>query len=416
MEETQEVWKVIKDFPKYEVSTFGNVRHIEKQRNLKQTISKGYKYVGLTLDTTTRKIVVVHRLVAITFISNPDNKKTVNHKDHNPLNNNVTNLEWFTQKEQNNHSRTCCKEKSSLIGSRKVWRIDKITDEKLELYDSIRMAEKWVFDNKLSKLTEFSKFKTDIFNVAQGKNKTAYGYKWIYEQEENLNDEIWKPIPKNLVNNVDGFLISSLGRLKNKRGRITNGYKHTSGYLYVSVSSKTYRLHRLVAQVFLICTDQENKLFVNHKDGNKLNAKLSNLEWCTPQENSIHAIETGLVNRKKNLIQYDLNMIKLNEFNSIKEASEILNINYRSIGMCCNGQIKTAGGFIFKFINDTTNIANLKFCIRPVIQYNLNMVKLNEFKSQTEASKKLNISISSIGVCCRGKQKTAGGFIFKFKD
>lgn len=102
MEEKQEIWKVIKDFPKYEVSTFGNVRNIKTLKILKPYMNGGgYKKVSLMVDNTSQKTMLIHRLVAITFIPNPENKSTVNHKNHDSLNNNIENLEWFSVKEQN---------------------------------------------------------------------------------------------------------------------------------------------------------------------------------------------------------------------------------------------------------------------------------------------------------------------------
>jgi hypothetical protein len=411
----EEIWKKNDEYPKYEVSTFGNVRNIETGYILKQNLRGNYLVIGIFNKLNIQKQIRVHRLVATTFIPNPENKKTVNHKDHNPLNNNVDNLEWFSQAEQNKHKRKTDKNVQSLISSRKIWRADKITGEKLELYQTVRLAARWVFENKLAVIKEFndgSSIASSITTVAQGKQLTAYGYKWIYEQEENLTNEIWKEIPSNLVNGTKNYFISSLGRVKNHKGRISCGMKHSSGYLMISISSTIYLLHRLVAQVFL--PNPENKEQVNHIDGNKENSIVDNLEWCTQQENCIHRSSTGLGNNTKSIIQYDLKMNKLNEFNSIIEASKKLNIFDTSISYCCQGKLKTCGGFIFRYQDDEQSIPDLNKVHNNIVQFDLQMNKLNEFSSLTQASRKLNIHISHISYCCKGITKQAKGFIFRF--
>jgi len=65
------------------------------------------KLPSLKNDNGDRKSMKMHRLVALCFIPNPLNKETVNHKDHNKLNNHLDNLEWASTTEQNNHKRKC---------------------------------------------------------------------------------------------------------------------------------------------------------------------------------------------------------------------------------------------------------------------------------------------------------------------
>lgn len=72
--------------------------------------------------------------------------------------------------------------------------------------------------------------------------------------------------------------------------------RHGTGYLTVRLAKagkvKTFRVHRLVAETFL--ANPHSKPFVNHIDGDKHNNAISNLEWVTPKESIVHAIETGL--------------------------------------------------------------------------------------------------------------------------
>ena len=108
-----ETWKDIKGYEGYyQISDLGNVRSVDRfdgvherkgsilKPNLKQN---GYMQVGLRKHST-RKWFGIHRLVAIHFIENPDNKPQVNHIDGNKQNNSVNNLEWVTEKENQNHA------------------------------------------------------------------------------------------------------------------------------------------------------------------------------------------------------------------------------------------------------------------------------------------------------------------------
>lgn len=348
-----EIWKEINNFSKYEISNYGNLKNKDTQKILKPSIKSGYLCTTLIDNNGIRKPLKMHRLVALHFIPNPENKETVNHKNHNKTDNNINNLEWMTTTEQNNHKRKCKKEIQELISSRAVWRVDKDTNEKLELYQTIKFASQWVFDNKLTSITEFNNgknIKPKICTVARGKRPIAFGYKWEYDNKHNniYADEEWKDIPSEIVNGVNGYKISNYGRVKNHKGKITNGSNHASGYLWVSISPKQYLLHRLVAKVFI--PNPDNKEQVNHIDGNKTNACVTNLEWCSNKENSQHAHNNGLHPNTKPIIQYDIDMNKINEFKSQKEASNILNISYSSINKCCRGKQTNAGGFGFKFL------------------------------------------------------------------
>lgn len=108
---TMEKWKSVIGFENYQVSNFGNVRNLKfisvndivNSKNLTlSTTTKGYFRV--TLYGKTRRHFQVHRLVAIAFIPNPDNKREVNHKDGDKTNNNDWNLEWNTPKENVIHA------------------------------------------------------------------------------------------------------------------------------------------------------------------------------------------------------------------------------------------------------------------------------------------------------------------------
>lgn len=98
-----EVWKVIPEFPNYEVSSEGRVRNIITGKLLKPEVQfKGYYRVQL-YNKNKKRNYRIHRLVAESFIPNINNKPDINHKDCDKSNNCVTNLEWVTWEENNQH-------------------------------------------------------------------------------------------------------------------------------------------------------------------------------------------------------------------------------------------------------------------------------------------------------------------------
>lgn len=92
---------------------------------------------------------------------------------------------------------------------------------------------------------------------------------------------------------LDDYIITKTGEVINKHnGHILKPQLNGKGYLRVSIGKQLMFIHRLVAQKYV--PNPENKLQVNHKDGNKLNNYYENLEWVTNQENRNHAVENDL--------------------------------------------------------------------------------------------------------------------------
>lgn len=344
--EDSELWKEITEYPNYEISTFGRVKNINTGKILKNNFKCGYEKISL-VNTDNRKSFSVHRLVALAFIENPANKKEVNHKDKNKINNCINNLEWMTRKENNIHRCenlviTCNKNKP-------VLRIDKNTNEILEKYNSIEDAGIWLFNNNYTKTIHNGR--NSVGNCLSGLSKTALSFIWNFENKnEDLENEIWKKVIVENMNNDKEYFVSNLGRFKNNSGIIMSNYKvNENGYFRVYIYNKTYALHRLVAIMFI--ENPENKEQVNHIDGKKLNNNVENLEWVTNKANQIHKYKIGLGNNfTRKIGQYDLNNILIKEFTSIIGASKELNIGKSNITGVLIRYRKTAGGYIFKYL------------------------------------------------------------------
>ena len=158
--------KQIEGFPGYYIEEEGRVWSEKTHKYLTlQVTSLGYLYVNLRDADKKQRLKLIHRLVAEAFIPNPENLKEVNHKDEDKTNNNVANLEWCTREYNINYgSRN--KQTSRAIGM-----YDKNTDQLIRSFDSVSEAAKFL--DKYESRSTLSK-------CANGKLKTAFGYKWRY--------------------------------------------------------------------------------------------------------------------------------------------------------------------------------------------------------------------------------------------
>ena len=179
----KEIWKKL--FKNYEISNLGRIRSIPhylkenyKSHNyipkkvmgkiLKPTIrNNGYYFV-----TIQRKQYMVHRLVAQTFIPNPENKPQVNHIDGNKKNNQVDNLEWCTAKENTIHAYSIGLNKcgTNHYYAKKVIQLD-TTKKIIKIWGCIMDIEREIGINH-----------RHISDVCKNKRKTCGGYIWKYEE------------------------------------------------------------------------------------------------------------------------------------------------------------------------------------------------------------------------------------------
>ena len=159
--------------------------------------------------------------------------------------------------------------------------------------------------------------------------------------------EIWKD-----KKDYEGhYQVSNCGRVKSFRfgkERILKLIKYKCGYLYVNLYKnnikKEYLVHRLVAEAFIDNTD--NLPCVNHKDENKLNNNVDNLEWCTHEYNINYGTRTERCS--KPVLQYTLDGEFIREWPSTRECGKS-GFNQGSVSACCRGKRKTHKGFLWEY-------------------------------------------------------------------
>lgn len=188
-----EEWRTIFDFPNYEVSNKGNIRskeyndslgHLRSSKKLKKQVNNcGYEYVILSSKEEKHKTLTVHRIVAKTFIPNPEEKEDVNHIDGNKLNNNVNNLEWTTTQE-------------NIIKRYKIG-IDGNNYKRVSQFDKDgNLVGSFPSSYEAERITGISR--THIGGCCRGERLTAGGYVWKFEIEEPKKIE-------NIKSNGDEF-------------------------------------------------------------------------------------------------------------------------------------------------------------------------------------------------------------------
>ena len=190
------MWKVIDNFPRYEISDYGEVKISKNNKVLKKSVdSSGYYKVTLT-NNNERKTFFVHRLVALAFIPNPNNMGQVNHIDENKKNNNVANLEWCDITYNCNHGTR--NQRISDANRNKVFsaeHMQKLSESQVgdkntmygRTYDKSPHAKaivcvetqcEYLSCREASEKTGISK--TSLCNCLKGHSKTAGGFHWKY--------------------------------------------------------------------------------------------------------------------------------------------------------------------------------------------------------------------------------------------
>lgn len=276
---TEEKWKITHDYSNYEVSTFGRLKNIKTNRISTGSLAiDGYVTFTLTKDKKSKNIAA-HRLVAITFIPNPENKPEVNHLGKK-TDNRVCMLEWATKKENAQHAAKYIAKKST---KKRICTICPKTGEIIKIFDTTQEAKNkfssgFAFDRIIDKNIEYM----GCFWVSMDKEK---------KEETNDESEIWVSLKDSIyekVNIFDRYKVSNYGRIKTKTNKIRKisnitGRETILLYNRHSRTRTSFPVHRLVIMAFNI-ENPLNKKEVDHIDSNPYNNHLSNLRWANKLE------------------------------------------------------------------------------------------------------------------------------------
>jgi hypothetical protein len=164
--------------------------------------------------------------------------------------------------------------------------------------------------------------------------------------------EEWRVIEK-----ATNYELSNCGQVRNKNTNKILKPTLNSGYLTITLTTNNRKtiskIHRLVSEKFLTCPDET--YVVNHKDGIKTNNNVENLEWVSRSENAKHAFRLGLnKGRKIKVSQYTLDDVFIREYDSPTDVENETGICQTHISGVCRGVRKTAGGYIWKYVDGYT--------------------------------------------------------------
>ena len=296
--EEDEEFKIL-DLPNYnnvyKISNYGKVFSIRVNDYMKINENKnGYPIVYLHDSDGESKKYKVHKLVALYFVENIDNKEIVDHIDKIRNNNYYKNLRWATRSEN-----------------------------------------------------ALNRDNNTIYSIT---NKNIINNNNINNPNLNTNTNYKK---MGIINNKDfsNYKINEYGNIINIKTNKIKKYCINDGYATMTFNydkkSITMKVHRLVAYTFLQKSNNfTDDLVVNHIDNNRLNNYYKNLEWCTSAENT-------LKHYTKRILQLDKDTEEIiNEYKTFHEAYEKLGKKYGSaISNCCNDTgYKTVFGYKWKII------------------------------------------------------------------
>lgn len=458
---------------KYTVSRDGKIWSLISKKYLKFMLNT-YHYVTFRVNGK-RHNYAVHRIVAEAYIPNPNNYKIVNHKDGNKTNNNVENLEWCTQEENCKHAYASGIRKSQAKAiiqyknSNKLNEFSCVKDASLKtsipastisnicrgkkmpscefnfvykdnLVNEYRKVNKidprtqkviCTFENPKKAAESINAPLNYIFKCCNKPHTIFKGYLWQYidnEEEEALKIYTFDEKIHGRINikgeDVEGYFLCRDGKIWSEKQNHFLKLNVNGGYYSQTIQHRgtrcSFRVHKQIAQAFI--PNPNNYDIVNHKNGNRLDNDVENLEWCTQSTNIKHAHENGLIKvHIRPVVQYDIKGKKIAEYKSIKDASKNTGVRRSDISTACLGRQQTTSGFVWRYKEYESNVntdsfkLEYKFKTNKVVQFDLNCKKIREYDSAKEAAEYTGNNVNNIRFACSKKVESSGGFMWRYK-
>lgn len=254
-----------------------------------------------------------------------------------------------------------------------------------------------------------------------------------------------------MVNGIDyngRYMISTFGNVLSMVDAIKNGktnpepidgvllgHRIQMDYLTVGLSlngqCKNIRVHRLVAIHFIKNDDPEGKRLVNHKDEDKLNNIVTNLEWCSSKYNLTYgtAMIRRAVSQTKPFVQFTLDGIPVKIWFRAGDAFAC-GFNQSCICNCLNGQRKNHGGYLWRFLSDCVQFSQEEIQLlkdapnpkyypkdrrRTVVQLTIDG-KFVRMWSCAQEAQKYGYTARAITGVCRGRVSSHAGYLWMYQD
>ncbi len=172
--------------------------------------------------------------------------------------------------------------------------------------------------------------------------KDIIWYEWLYQVSNNGN-----------VRSLDNKFKTYWTRIMHLKGRILKQCKQKNWYNYIDLykdwAKVKYTVHRIVWEAFLEKDTLRNQ--INHKDWNRANNSLDNLEYCNPSENHLHKFTVLWYKHHwmKQIDQLDLEWNFIKSWESIRKVANELKMTACHIWACCNWKTKKSQWFIWRF-------------------------------------------------------------------